>query len=111
MIRRPPRSTLFPYTTLFRSGSLVATLKTLPCLARCDAHAASEMGQTRPRRPPPWRAYSRQVHPSNRTPRPPAVISRMGQKRSNPPQHTPPLYPVPPHPCPHQTPPHQPPHP
>src|SRR2546427_7654552 len=27
MIRRPPRSTLFPYTTLFRSrGGLVATL-------------------------------------------------------------------------------------
>src|SRR5258708_17075101 len=25
MIRRPPRSTLFPYTTLFRSVSLVAT--------------------------------------------------------------------------------------
>src|SRR3712207_7608145 len=24
MIRRPPRSTLFPYTTLFRSGALVA---------------------------------------------------------------------------------------
>src|SRR2546430_6094058 len=24
MIRRPPRSTLFPYTTLFRSGSLRA---------------------------------------------------------------------------------------
>src|SRR5256885_5429254 len=24
MIRRPPRSTLFPYTTLFRSGSRVA---------------------------------------------------------------------------------------
>src|SRR2546422_1628196 len=24
MIRRPPRSTLFPYTTLFRSGSLNA---------------------------------------------------------------------------------------
>jgi len=23
MIRRPPRSTLFPYTTLFRSGSYV----------------------------------------------------------------------------------------
>src|SRR2546427_6244096 len=23
MIRRPPRSTLFPYTTLFRSGSIV----------------------------------------------------------------------------------------
>src|SRR2546427_5689606 len=25
MIRRPPRSTLFPYTTLFRSGVCVAT--------------------------------------------------------------------------------------
>src|SRR5258708_20544175 len=26
MIRRPPRSTLFPYTTLFRSMSLIGTL-------------------------------------------------------------------------------------
>src|SRR5256885_15258469 len=26
MIRRPPRSTLFPYTTLFRSGSAGATI-------------------------------------------------------------------------------------
>src|SRR5256885_5826565 len=26
MIRRPPRSTLFPYTTLFRSKSLIDTL-------------------------------------------------------------------------------------
>src|SRR2546429_5198539 len=32
MIRRPPRSTLFPYTTLFRSlmGDLVARLSSLP---------------------------------------------------------------------------------
>src|SRR3712207_6287162 len=28
MIRRPPRSTLFPYTTLFRSPSLLCFLKT-----------------------------------------------------------------------------------
>src|SRR5258708_9995270 len=26
MIRRPPRSTLFPYTTLFRSGVVIALL-------------------------------------------------------------------------------------
>src|SRR5256886_12464697 len=26
MIRRPPRSTLFPYTTLFRSGTIVRQL-------------------------------------------------------------------------------------
>src|SRR5258708_23516440 len=29
MIRRPPRSTLFPYTTLFRSGNLVDGLRRL----------------------------------------------------------------------------------
>src|SRR6202012_6264124 len=26
MIRRPPRSTLFPYTTLFRSGQFIGTI-------------------------------------------------------------------------------------
>src|SRR3712207_7116375 len=36
MIRRPPRSTLFPYTTLFRSSS--------PILARQLAHTARERG-------------------------------------------------------------------
>src|SRR2546426_12773086 len=30
MIRRPPRSTLFPYTTLFRSEELAATVQTEP---------------------------------------------------------------------------------
>src|SRR3712207_9184698 len=29
MIRRPPRSTLFPYTTLFRSHCSMATVRTL----------------------------------------------------------------------------------
>src|SRR2546425_9336158 len=31
MIRRPPRSTLFPYTTLFRSGFRIS-----PCLLEVD---------------------------------------------------------------------------
>src|SRR5260370_32259528 len=30
MIRRPPRSTLFPYTTLFRSRLSVAALRSVP---------------------------------------------------------------------------------
>src|SRR2546427_7781237 len=30
MIRRPPRSTLFPYTTLFRSRALARAAKALP---------------------------------------------------------------------------------
>src|SRR5258707_6029767 len=37
MIRRPPRSTLFPYTTLFRSGVVAARL-----LARRDGDDAAE---------------------------------------------------------------------
>src|SRR3712207_8660303 len=32
MIRRPPRSTLFPYTTLFRSAGGLATIVTGPLL-------------------------------------------------------------------------------
>src|SRR5258708_27166553 len=36
MIRRPPRSTLFPYTTLFRSGGIGARRR-LPCRVRIDA--------------------------------------------------------------------------
>src|SRR2546426_1376599 len=43
MIRRPPRSTLFPYTTLFRS----------PRCPQCRAQAA---GARRARRPPRCRA-------------------------------------------------------
>src|SRR2546430_6512648 len=30
MIRRPPRSTLFPYTTLFRSFPVIANVKSTP---------------------------------------------------------------------------------
>src|SRR5690348_18112136 len=50
MIRRPPRSTLFPYTTLFRSqGNRSArqkrcgSLRPLCCRARADRPAHQEM--------------------------------------------------------------------
>src|SRR3712207_8953239 len=39
MIRRPPRSTLFPYTTLFRSLALVALVIPAPAMAASDASA------------------------------------------------------------------------
>src|SRR5207253_9532170 len=48
MIRRPPRSTLFPYTTLFRSSEnpvprhLLAHLPTSPGLGRAFRHSRSE---------------------------------------------------------------------
>src|SRR5699024_12072039 len=48
MIRRPPRSTLFPYTTLFRSGHLhprpaaASTHEVLPPRARSGRTSRSE---------------------------------------------------------------------
>src|SRR5260370_9866151 len=47
MIRRPPRSTLFPYTTLFRSTSLF--MKTVPArgLSASDSSAASAKNSVR----------------------------------------------------------------
>src|SRR2546429_7039131 len=38
MIRRPPRSTLFPYTTLFRSHSGGIALRHVGTLITVDAH-------------------------------------------------------------------------
>src|SRR3712207_8638341 len=40
MIRRPPRSTLFPYTTLFRSGESVA-------VAQCLLDPPRQLGRQR----------------------------------------------------------------
>src|SRR3712207_5892122 len=42
MIRRPPRSTLFPYTTLFRSGALVALGTLLVWSATADKTALND---------------------------------------------------------------------
>src|SRR2546426_7061290 len=38
MIRRPPRSTLFPYTTLFRSSVLIATIPSAPPFSAATAN-------------------------------------------------------------------------
>src|SRR2546427_3098473 len=39
MIRRPPRSTLFPYTTLFRSRAAGRDRRAGPCRGRCRSAA------------------------------------------------------------------------
>src|SRR5690348_18088813 len=41
MIRRPPRSTLFPYTTLFRSWAATSWRKAWPWLAWTTANCAA----------------------------------------------------------------------
>src|SRR2546428_13970485 len=43
MIRRPPRSTLFPYTTLFRSALQIAALAFLPLLLSSIRGALREL--------------------------------------------------------------------
>src|SRR2546429_9666948 len=43
MIRRPPRSTLFPYTTLFRSSLRVTTLRETPTALLAEPKAPDEM--------------------------------------------------------------------
>src|SRR3712207_7934268 len=65
MIRRPPRSTLFPYTTLFRSH-----LKVGPRLLKCQPSLVyttvlpessirwSRTGWDRPEAPHSWRRWS-----------------------------------------------------
>src|SRR3712207_5769935 len=45
MIRRPPRSTLFPYTTLFRSVALVLWPRRRGSGAARDQHAVSLPGE------------------------------------------------------------------
>src|SRR2546429_6981627 len=54
MIRRPPRSTLFPYTTLFRSEEAHVRLDGL-----FEARAVGELRRVvaRAERPPPERLY------------------------------------------------------
>src|SRR6266496_2733444 len=50
MIRRPPRSTLFPYTTLFRSSDSAVLIENLRCAVHIQS-AAIAWNQHRSRRP------------------------------------------------------------
>src|SRR5258707_11732845 len=47
MIRRPPRSTLFPYTTLFRSDSLNARLMKMPVTGNARRESFAHMTMPR----------------------------------------------------------------
>src|SRR5258708_9359225 len=56
MIRRPPRSTLFPYTTLFRSYRRHRSASSLPIVS-----APATWGYRTTLFPPPWSATSSEV--------------------------------------------------
>src|SRR5688572_32246831 len=53
MIRRPPRSTLFPYTTLFRSSLGLRPFPVYPTTVECGPGAARYQGRNRPCPNPP----------------------------------------------------------
>src|SRR5688572_31553671 len=66
MIRRPPRSTLFPYTTLFRSGKQqvqrrrreLNNLTSTPLLEHLNGHVLNHVNDTRQNHYNPIRYYS-----------------------------------------------------
>src|SRR5256885_12812285 len=58
MIRRPPRSTLFPYTTLFRSGEPLRRLDDARRRARARGGDGPRLGERRCREAPRPRARS-----------------------------------------------------
>src|SRR2546426_2841892 len=62
MIRRPPRSTLFPYTTLFRSGDVAGD-------ATLDQGEIVETRHGSPARPSPVRRRGRRADSPTRAPR------------------------------------------
>src|SRR2546422_4403265 len=74
MIRRPPRSTLFPYTTLFRSGKL-----------RCDKENAQHSFESDQRhRGRDWRAGRSEEHTSELQSRLHLVCRLLLEKKKKP---------------------------
>src|SRR2546422_5206610 len=70
MIRRPPRSTLFPYTTLFRSAlrvhrrlALVGRVRPEPAAARAEIPACLGHVEIRDGEEPRFRGHVGEPHP------------------------------------------------
>src|SRR3712207_8305665 len=61
MIRRPPRSTLFPYTTLFRSNMLPADPARLSCGKACSPQVVANNRHRLELDIPPVEQYQRFV--------------------------------------------------
>src|SRR3712207_7736525 len=96
MIRRPPRSTLFPYTTLFRSqeglsmllfGALLVALALVLVVYACAAQLI------RPHRPRHWRS---EEHTSELQSRQYLVCRLLLEKKTQPPRPLPASSPCPP---------------
>src|SRR5256885_12328401 len=80
MIRRPPRSTLFPYTTLFRS--VTCAVKTTSSWRRA---ASSELHA--PMRGPCWRRASRSEEHTSELQSPCNLVCRLLLEKKKKPRH------------------------
>src|SRR5438132_2944435 len=85
MLPRPPRSTLFPYTTLFRSSVLVATLMNKGMDDRPDAAIGSPSTASR------WRRS--EEHTSELQSHSDLVCRLLLEKKNQPPSTAPPHLP------------------
>src|SRR3712207_8143701 len=95
MIRRPPRSTLFPYTTLFRSDAASSTWR-----CGCSAWSATVRTRSRPTARTPRRSASSrrrsEEHTSELQSRQYLVCRLLLEKKKNPSLiHLPDLHPHP----------------
>src|SRR2546430_13665423 len=85
MIRRPPRSTLFPYTTLFRSPARTAACPSAsPSLdPRACGSLPSSYGPTAPSSVPPSRAKRSEEHTSELQSQSNLVCRLLLEKKNN----------------------------
>src|SRR3712207_8374172 len=99
MIRRPPRSTLFPYTTLFRSAvALVEEPALVAVDHRLDQDRALESRlqslhrrdpSVPPQHPPPWAAASRSEEHTSEIQSPQYFVCRfLPEKKTQHPDET-----------------------
>src|SRR3712207_8045615 len=84
MIRRPPRSTLFPYTTLFRSATDAPPARSLRALNAGADRAGGKLPG--PDAPPPPRIGRSEEHTSELQSRQYLVCRLLLEKKKN--QHT-----------------------
>src|SRR5258708_29947740 len=76
MIRRPPRSTLFPYTTLFRSARPT-------CRPPWATSATPDTPRCRRRLPTPSRAYARSEEHTSELQSPDHLVCRLLLEKKN----------------------------
>src|SRR3712207_8123814 len=82
MIRRPPRSTLFPYTTLFRSPATLAKMKTVVKRRRLTLTSAAAAGGSG-RRPAGGASQRRQAEVIRRTSAKDRKSTRLNSSHAN----------------------------